>query len=138
MILQDDSRAALIEMDPQGGSLRAGQKIVIEGYGSEGRGGASLGIGNLLLLDDHDHGMGEKDGYISLKSGKYPISVSWFDGNSQYSLGVFYECTNLARRSIPDSALFRPVVDPEMGITNWVHGVNFRLYRGQWSSLPNF
>ncbi len=138
VILQDDSSAALIEMDPQRQTLRAGQEIEIEGYGSEGRGGASLGIGDVFLLDDRNHGMGEKNAYISLKPGKHPISVSWFDGNSQYGLGIFYECTNLPRRSIPDSALFRAVVDPVTGVTNWSNGLNYQLYRGQWSALPNF
>jgi signal transduction histidine kinase len=140
MVLQDHSGTALIEMDPQNAPVVAGQKIVLDGTSSKGRGGASLAIGNLLLAADLSPSGREKVGSALLQAGKHPISVSWFDGNVPNRFEILYDSTNMNmfRRSIPDSLLFHPVVTPPAGTTNWRAGLDYHAYEGLWSSLPDF
>ncbi len=138
IVLQDDSGMALIEMPPQSRPIQPGEKIALEGNYSGSQGGASLTIGSLTLVDDCTHGMSEQSEALFLKSGKYQISVSWFDGNHLDGLDVFYDGPNLPRQSIPDSELFHKVVSPASGATNWVQGLNYWAYEGQWSQLPDF
>jgi signal transduction histidine kinase len=138
IILQDDSGTALIEMDPQTKSVSAGQKIILEGNTSGGRGGASLTIGTLRLDNDRMPGKTGEFGSISLKKGFYPISVSWFDGNNLHGLDVFCEGPHLARQTIPDAILFCRVAENANGTSNWVGGLNYRAYEGVWPALPDF
>ncbi len=138
IVLQDDSGTELIEMDPQIQPIRAGDKIRVEGESSGGRGGVSLNIGNVSLIDDRIQLTSQQFGALALKAGRYPISVSWFDGNNLDGLDVFFEGPGMARQSIPDSYLFHELVDEKNGDTNWIQGLNYRAYEGQWSWLPDF
>ena len=53
-------------------------------------------------------------------------------------LEVSYQGPGLPRQTIPDSALFRAVVDAASGATNWVNGLEYRGYEGRWKHLPDF
>jgi signal transduction histidine kinase len=44
----------------------------------------------------------------------------------------------LARQKISAAALFRKAVDPASGITNWEQGMDYQVFEGHWSSLPDF
>lgn len=138
IILEDYSGAAVIEMDPQSQEVQPGQEILLVGTTSRGRGGDSLKIASLTLFNDSVHGMNEQTEELPLQTGKYPVSVSWFDGNNLYGVDILYEGPNLARQSIPESILFHKQLDSEKRTTNWVQGLNYRAYEGQWPQLPDF
>jgi hypothetical protein len=71
--------------------------------------GSRLYIGDRLVVDnDGLHPVIEKRGFISLKAGKHPIKVTFFQGPGDIELKVFYEGPGLKRQEVPASALFRP------------------------------
>jgi signal transduction histidine kinase len=138
IVLRDDSGTALVEMPPQGWMVRPGENISLEGIYGGSQGGANLRIGGLKVVEDCTHGMSEQSDEFSLKAGKYPISLSWVDGNHLDGLDVFYEGPNLLRQSISDSELLHAAVNSANGATNWVPGLNYWAYEGCWSRVPDF
>ncbi|HTV41485.1 MAG TPA: ATP-binding protein [Candidatus Sulfotelmatobacter sp.] len=137
IVLQDYSGAALVETPPRQESIRPGDEISLTGYygGSQGR--ILLRVGTLSLFDDCSDGMRERSDTISLETGFYPVSVSWFDGGNLDGLDVLYDGPNLARQSIPDSELFH-IEGHSSVFTNWSGGVHYRAYFGSWQRLPEF
>ena len=138
LILQDDSGAALIEMDSLKEGLRAGQAIILTGTYTPGCGRASLKIGTLALPQGGAAELVAQHGTTYLSRGPNPITVAWQGGNNLESLGVFYDSTNLQRRLIPDSALLRPVALPTNGVSNWVQGVEYQVYEGPRTQRADF
>jgi len=135
LILQDETGAILVEAGWRGRAYRAGQRVVI-------RGDWSLIQKRLrqsaLVENDGLHSALEQSGALFLKAGRHPIIVGWFDAAGEYSLEVSYQGPGLPRQTIPDSALFRAVVDAASGATNWVNGLEYRGYEGRWKHLPDF
>jgi len=71
--------------------------------------GSRLWIGDQLVVDnDGLHPVLERRGFISLKAGKHPITVAYFQGPGEAELKVFWEGPGVPRQEIPASALFRP------------------------------
>ena len=70
--------------------------------------GSRLWIGDKLVVDnDGLHGTIQKDGFIALKAGLHPITVTYFDaGGGGKSLSVSYDGPNLPHQVIPPAALF--------------------------------
>jgi signal transduction histidine kinase len=135
--LQDGSAAALLELDWTGQLIRPGDRVVLEGNCVIE--GAKFSLRRPPLVDnDGCHPMQEKSGTTFLRKGRHPLRLSWFDASGQYGLEVYYQGPGLARQPVPDTALFRPVVDRLGGKTNWVHGLDYRVYEGRWERLPEF
>lgn len=68
--------------------------------------GSILKINNELVVNnDGDHGIVEKDGAITLKPGKHPLEVIWFNGGGDGWLDVFYQTATIPKQIIP-STLF--------------------------------
>jgi len=138
IILQDGSGTALIEMDPRSQPLKPGQSIILTGDYAGSRGGAILKTDGQTLIDRCADGMQEQSQTITLKAGKHPISLSWFDGNNLYGLDLFYEGPDVSRQSIPGSALFHKAAATADQNSQWIPGLNFSIYKGQWDRLPDF
>ncbi len=69
--------------------------------------GSRLWIGDQLVVDnDGLHPAIERRGFISLKAGKHPITVAYFQGPGESELKVFWEGPGVPRQEIPASALF--------------------------------
>jgi hypothetical protein len=63
--------------------------------------GSKLWVNNELVVDnDGDHGVVEKNGSIALKPGTYPIQVVWFNGGGSGWLNVDYQT-----KSTPEQVL---------------------------------
>ncbi len=138
IVLQDKSGTALIEMRPPQDSVEPGDEISLTGNYGGSQGGASLHVGTLSLIYDGSQGMRQQYGTVSLEAGKYPITVSWFDGQHLDGLDILYEGPNLPRQSISDSELSHIVTDSNTGFTNWTQGLLYRAYEGRWYNVPNF
>src|ERR1017187_1423765 len=139
IVFEDESGAAIVETDPFSRALRPGQRVELDGQCSESGNGGSLRIGRRLLVDnDGIHGIAEKSETVFLKTGKQPICVSWFVTPNLPSLEVDFAGTNLLRRKIPDSALFRAAVDPSSGTVTWRSGGDYEACEGEWPEPSEF
>ena len=138
MALRDGSGDLAVNMDLRGRSIQPGQKILVEGTGVMNERG--LRLQPVPLVDnDNIHGMGEVAGTISLKAGRYPIRLTWFQCEGPYGLEAYYAGPDLPHQRIPASALFREQVDPGKGNTNFVPGLNYRYFEcATLFSLPEF
>ncbi len=68
--------------------------------------GSKLWVNNELVVDnDGDHGVIEKNGSISLKPGTYPIEVIWFNGGGSGWLNVDYKTKTIPKQVLPTSIL---------------------------------
>ncbi len=66
--------------------------------------GSILKVNNQLVANnDGDHGIIEKSGEISLKSGVYPLEVLWFNGGGGGWLDVYYETAGIPKQIMPPS-----------------------------------
>lgn len=139
-VLKDDSGAEELEMDLHGESVKAGQRVRVEGNGTitPTGGGFRIGAKGPVVDNNGIHGMIEKVGAVYLKAGRNPIRVEWFNGVEKYGLKVEYEGPALPRQKIPDSALFRVGVDKASGASNWVHGLDFKCCEASGEVLPDF
>lgn len=136
LAFQDDSGAALVEMYLQGQELHPGQRVVVEGNCVVE--GARVKMGNPVLADnDGLHIMIEKSGAMFLKVGKHAIRVAWFNRLSPSGLEVYYQGPDLPRQRVPNSALFRPVLDAATGAIEWRNGLDYRGYEGAWQQVPD-
>jgi signal transduction histidine kinase len=108
LVLQDDSGAALLEMDLRGHALQTGQRVRITGNGAVTQNGACyrIGVSGLVVDNNGIHSMIEKDGSIYLGAGRHPFWLDWFNGKDEWGLEVEYSGPNLTRQKIPDAALF--------------------------------
>ena len=68
--------------------------------------GSKLWVNNELVVDnDGDHGVIEKNGSISLKPGTYPLEVIWFNGGGSGWLNVDYKTKTIPKQVLPTSIL---------------------------------
>jgi signal transduction histidine kinase/uncharacterized protein YdeI (BOF family) len=138
MALRDGSGDLDVNIDLRGRSIQPGQKVLVEGTGIMNERGLSLQP--VPLVDnDNIHGMGEVAGTISLKAGRHPIRLTWFQCDGPFGLEAYYAGPDLPHQRIPASALFREQVDPGKGNTNFVPGLNYRDFEcATLFSLPEF
>jgi hypothetical protein len=70
--------------------------------------GSNLYIGEELVVNnDGTHGLKEANGSISLKAGRYPIIVDFFESGGGEELEVLYKGPDSPKQPIPASALFK-------------------------------
>jgi signal transduction histidine kinase len=134
-VLQDDSGAALLEMDLRGQTLRTGQRARVTGNGTVTQTGGRyrLGVNGLVVDNDGIHSMLEKFGSIYLPAGRHPFWLDWFNGRGELGLEVEYSGPNLVRQKIPDGALFRLAAD---GVIQ-TNGLNFECFAVEGEILSN-
>jgi alpha-L-rhamnosidase len=70
--------------------------------------GSQLFIGDQLIVDnDNEHGVEEKQGRVFLKKGKHPIKVTYFQSGGSTELQVLYEGPGVEKQEIPAVVLFQ-------------------------------
>ena len=68
--------------------------------------GSKLWVDNKLVVDnDGDHGVVEKNGGISLKPGTYPLQVVWFNGGGSGWLNVDYQTEGTPKQVLSTTIL---------------------------------
>lgn len=68
--------------------------------------GSKLWVNTTLVVDnDGDHGVIEKDGEISLLPGSYPLEVIWFNGGGGSWLDVYYQTDGIPKQILPTTLL---------------------------------
>ena len=133
--LQDDSGEMLLTLDQVSSELQPGCRVTLKGACAVD--GESFSVGQTPVVEnDGIHAQTERAGTIYLRTGKHPIRVCWFDGTGQYSLDVAYAGPSTPRQTIPARALYHAVPTPSG--TNWVRGLSYRAYEGEWDFLPDF
>src|SRR5258708_5555629 len=141
LVLQDDSGAALMEVDYQRRPVQSGQRVLLQGTNCgviRTERGLRIGSG-LVVNNDGNHAMAEKSGMVYLSAGRRPIEVAWFNGLSGFGLQIDFEGPGLSRIRIPDSALFRPGPDSPAKSADLVPGLVYRCFEGSnWDCLPDF
>ena len=64
--------------------------------------GSILKINNEVIVDnDGDHGVEEKEGKILLQPGAYPLEVIWFNAGGGSWLDVYYKSTTIPKQILP-------------------------------------
>ncbi len=139
VILQDDTGAAQLELELSCQMPRQGKRLSLQGACTVEKTTDAIKLAGVPVVEnDGFHVATEQSGRVYLKAGRYPVRVDWFNRTGQYELEVFYEGPGLPRQKIPDSALYRVRFDPADGVTNFVHGLNYRCCEGAWwNLLPN-
>jgi signal transduction histidine kinase len=139
VILQDDTGVAQLELDLPCRLPRQGERMSLQGSCTVVKTTDAIKLAQIPVVEnDGIHVATEQSGRIFLKAGMYPIRVDWFNRTGLYELEAFYEGPRQPRQKIPDSALFRAIVDPANGVTNFVKGLNYRCCEGMWwGQLPN-
>lgn len=141
LVLQDDSGAALLEIDYQRRPVQSGQRVLLQGTNCgviRTERGLRIGSG-LVVNNDGNHAMAEKSGAVYLNAGQHPIEVAWFNGLGGFGLQIDFAGPGLPRGRIPDSALFRPGPDSPAKSTGLVPGLAYRCFEGSnWDCLPDF
>lgn len=140
VILKDDTAAVQLELDFPCQIPSVGQRLVLEGDCTVIKTTDAIKLSGVPVVD-HDglHPPEEKSGTIYLKSGRHPIRILWFNRSDRYALELEYEGPGLSRQKVSDDVLFRLHADPSQGTTNFVNGLNYSCFEGEWwRLLPNF
>ena len=141
LVLQDDSGAALMELDYQRRPLQSGQRVLLQATNCgviRTERGLRIGSG-LIVNNDGNHAMAEKSGVVYLEAGWRPIEVAWFNGLSGFGLRIDLEGPGLPRGRIPDSALFHAGRDISGKSADMVPGLVYQCFEGSnWDRLPDF
>jgi signal transduction histidine kinase len=129
--LQDDSGAAVIEMDYQAPSLVPGQTISLQASRCAViRRGLDLALGPVPVVEnDGWHAMEEKTGTVQLDAGKNPIRLDWFNHKNPYGLSVELEGPGTPRQPVASGSLFRKDATSP--------GLDYRAFEGDWFMLPD-
>ncbi|PWU09508.1 MAG: hypothetical protein C5B50_27405 [Verrucomicrobia bacterium] len=136
LVLQDDSGAALVEMEDSHATLKPGDTVVLEGLGAAD--GMRLNLrGSALVENDGVHTIRERTGSIFLRAGKHPLHLSWFNHEGSFGLNLDYQGPDLPRQRIPSGALVHAEVEPDTGEVRWAPGVTFCSYQGLLTRLPD-
>jgi alpha-L-rhamnosidase len=70
--------------------------------------GSQLFVGDKLIVDnDNEHGVEEKQGRIFLQKGKHPIKVTYFQSGGSTELQTLYEGPGVEKQEIPAIVLFQ-------------------------------
>lgn len=70
--------------------------------------GSQLFLGGRLVVDNAgEHGAVEKSGKVTLKAGRHPLRVTWFENAGGEELAVHWSGPGFARQAIPASRLSR-------------------------------
>ena len=145
-VLSDPSGTEELEMELNGQTIAAGQRVRLDGSGTIAPTGQGFRLGAKGAIVDNDgvHIMVEKSGAVFLKAGLNPIRVEWFNRADKYGLQVDWEGPGLARQPIPNSALFRridtgpgprSIAPRDLDITN---GLDFKCCVAEGEILPPF
>lgn len=139
LVLQDASGTEALALQTSDGVLRPGNDVQLQGIATIRRSGAFFQIGAAGPVVDNNgvHPMIEKSGAVYLLEGMQPFEVDWFNGVEKGGLEIEYQIDNQPRQKISPPDLFR-AERSATGATNFVNGLEFSSYEGNWEALPNF
>ena len=139
VILQDETGVARLELDLPCRLPRQGERLSLQGACTVVKTTDAIKLASIPVVEnDGIHAATEQSGRVFLNAGMHPIRVDWFNRTGLYELEAFYEGPKLPRQKIPNAALFRAVIDPASGSTNFVQGLDYRCCEGMWwGQLPN-
>lgn len=140
LFLQDDSEADLIQADWDNAAFQPGQRVLLRGTNcAVGWNHSGLRIDRMPVVDvDGSHPPVTNTGMVFLHAGQNFIKVDWFNDVLSATLEVDYKGPGVSHKKIPDSALFQAQVAPSTGRTNFVNGLDYRCFEGEWNRLPDF
>jgi signal transduction histidine kinase/DNA-binding response OmpR family regulator len=135
-VLEDDSGAALIEMDVSEYGIQRGSRVRLKRDALLEKTGVAISIRNIPLIDNNGlHSRQRASGEIFLEPGFYPIQLNWFNAPADLFLSVEYEVPGMPSVKIPDSALFHRIANKG---TDYLPGLVYQVYEGDWERLPSF
>jgi len=140
VILSDESGIEQLDLNFPCKMPAPGQRLLLEGSCTVMNSRGVLALSSVPVVDnDGLHPAQEKSGTISLKAGRHPIRLDYFNRTGEYELEVLYGADGLAQLKIADDALFRTEADSSGRGTNFVNGLDYRAFEGMWwSELPDF
>jgi signal transduction histidine kinase len=140
VILKDDTAVVQLELDFPCRIPDMGDRLVLEGDCKAIKTTDVIKLSGVPAVDnDGLHPPEEKSGTLYLTAGRHPVRIQWFNRTDRYGLELEVEGPALPRQKVSGDMLFRLQADPETGSTNFVNGLDYRCYEGEWwRFLPNF
>jgi signal transduction histidine kinase len=139
LIGSDASGVELLELGSFHRELRPGDKIRVQANVAFLR-RRELGIElSLPPVVDNDglHIRRTWGGEVTLKAGRHPLRVDWFNQLRDFGLEVSYSISNAPFQSIESSNLWHAQLD-KAGRTNFLQGLRAESFEGNWEMVPNF
>ena len=130
---QDETGGVLVQMDAGAEPLAPGDRIVLRGTGALERNRLFLSRG-AVVNNDGLHLRREGEGAMYLRQGRIPLHLSWFNRQNPFALEIYWRGPGVPRQKVPDAALMHPEVGTN-GAIQWVPGLNYVAYRGDWRSV---
>ncbi len=137
IVLQDASAAALLECEPFPENAKPGQQVRLTGKFIADKYVATLSLGGEQLCVGPACGMNGKTVTLNLTAGYYPFTVTCFNPNNLTDLGIYYAPSGAVRQRLPASALFHAEADAATHRTNWLPGINYRVFETTGETLPD-
>jgi len=139
IFFQDDSGTEILETTLTGQTPLPGQRIQLRGTNYLDLTETGVSLGKSPVLDnDGRHSQAECTATVNLKAGRYPIQVLWFNYTGNWFLNVAYSGPDFKRKPIPNSVLFRSAGALPNAGNDFVNGLNYRCFEGEWEQLPFF
>ncbi len=133
-VLQDETGAARFEMPLPNADIRFGQHVMLEGRLAAGGGRVAFVSQPLVEGNPTEPGtMREASGSLRLEPGRNSFRFEFVRAHGQPSPSVFFAGPGEARCLLEPANLFYRTAKGQ-----WEAGAEFRSFRGEWKTLPNF
>lgn len=139
LIVRDDTGVELLELGDLGREIRPGERIRLQGWYLFLRrrdSGIEVCL-NTVINNDGTHESRTWPGTVSLKAGRVPMRLDWFNSLHDFNLEVYWAPLNSQPHNIDPTNLSHAVVDAS-GRTNFLPGLSAKCYEGYWESVPDF
>jgi signal transduction histidine kinase len=139
LILQDESGVELLEVGEFEREISPGDRVLIRRQSCLLRKremGVQISV-MPVVNNDGLHGATAQIGEVSLRAGKIPIRLEWFNYWRMSNLEVAWGISNKARQTINASNLWHASVT-EPGVTNFLPGLRVECFEGSWETVPDF
>jgi signal transduction histidine kinase len=90
-----------------------------------------------VVFNDGLHPWTSRSGTVSLKAGKHPLKVEWFNYWRTLGLEVQEATATEASQYLNPSNLWHAVIT-DTGATNFLPGLRAECYEGSWKTVPDF
>ena len=132
-VFEDDSAVENLRLDGPYPELKAGLHVRLTGTSCPvHREDNGLVLTSIVIDNDGIHERIERSATVSLRAGRVPIRVAWFNQLGSRGLDVAYEGPGLIRQPIGADALFWSASAADQ------RGLEFSSYEGTWNSLPRW
>src|SRR5262249_47026736 len=116
------------------------ERVRLQGRGTVVQKGARFRVGQRSPLVDSDgaHGSVGKSGTTYLLAGRYPFRLEWFNAMDKPGVDVSCEGPGSPRKRLSSAVLLRAEPTPGGASTNFVPGLDYQCYEGEWETMPDF